>query len=151
MFPIPVCMYYDTIFAMPFINNMMPHFQSRLYRLLRYHLWSRVYILRYHLCNPVCMYYDTFLANPAVHITIPCLQSRLCILRYHIRNPVCWYYDTILAIPCVYITIPYLQSRLYIRAGSSIKPQISSATNAACINNSNATYLVSCWPPWPGC
>ena len=35
-----------------------------------------------------------------------------------------------------------------VRACSSIKPQISSATNAACISNSNVTYLVSCWPPW---
>ena len=31
---------------------------------------------------------------------------------------------------------------------SYIKPQISSATNAACNSNSNATYLVSYWPPW---
>ena len=33
-----------------------------------------------------------------------------------------------------------------VRAGSSIKPQISSATNAACTTNSNShvTYLVSC-------
>ena len=35
-----------------------------------------------------------------------------------------------------------------VRAGSSIKPQISSATNAACISNSNVKYLVSCWPTW---
>ena len=35
-----------------------------------------------------------------------------------------------------------------VRAVSSIKLQISSATNAACISNSNVTYLVSCWPPW---
>ena len=36
----------------------------------------------------------------------------------------------------------------YIRAGSDINPQISSATNVACISNSNVTYFVSCWPPW---
>ena len=35
-----------------------------------------------------------------------------------------------------------------LRAGSSIKPQISSDTNAARISNSNVTHLVSCWPPW---
>ena len=35
-----------------------------------------------------------------------------------------------------------------LRAGSSIKPQISSATKAACVSNSNVTYLVSCRPPW---
>ena len=35
-----------------------------------------------------------------------------------------------------------------LRAGSSVKPQISSATNAACNSNSNVTYLVSCRPPW---
>ena len=33
------------------------------------------------------------------------------------------------------------------RAGSSIYPQISSATNAACNSNSIVTYLVSCRPP----
>ena len=31
---------------------------------------------------------------------------------------------------------------------SRIEPQISSSTNAACISDSNDTYLVSCWPPW---
>ena len=38
--------------------------------------------------------------------------------------------------------------RLQLRAGSSIKAEISSATNAACISNSNLTYLVSCWRSW---
>ena len=50
------------------------------------------------------------------------------------------------------ISFPLLESRscenFWLRAGSSIKPQISSATNAACISNSNVTYLVSCWPQW---
>ena len=44
------------------------------------------------------------------------------------------------------------ERNIYIRAGSSIKPQISSATNVACgsnsnvasNSNSNVTYLVSC-------
>ena len=36
----------------------------------------------------------------------------------------------------------------WIRAASGLNPQISSATNAARISHSNATYLVSCWPPW---
>ena len=35
-----------------------------------------------------------------------------------------------------------------IPAGSGIKPQILSATTAACNSNSNVTFLVSCWPPW---
>ena len=35
-----------------------------------------------------------------------------------------------------------------VRAGSSIKPQISSATNAACNSNSKVTHWVSCRPPW---
>ena len=35
-------------------------------------------------------------------------------------------------------------AKINIRAGSSINPQISSATNAACISNSNVTYLISC-------
>ena len=60
---------------------------------------------------------------------------------------------------CMYIIYNmYASYRIYIikwhiytylvRAGSSIKPQISSATKTACNNNSNVTYLVSCWPPW---
>ena len=35
-----------------------------------------------------------------------------------------------------------------LRAGSGIRPQSSSATNAARISNPKVTYLVSCWPPW---
>ena len=41
----------------------------------------------------------------------------------------------------LYLVIKYL---VYIRAGSSVKPQISSATNVAFISNSNLIYLVSC-------
>ena len=34
------------------------------------------------------------------------------------------------------------KQKLLVRAGSSINPQISSATNAACISNSNVTFRI---------
>ena len=45
---------------------------------------------------------------------------------------------------CSYTPTHDIESVLLLRAGSSIYPQISSVTNAACISNSNVTYLVSC-------
>ena len=75
------------------------------------------------------------------------LISNRCV-RCSIAATVILYLSLGGGIDCVLRSTPGAALTRTIRDGSSTKAQVSSATNTACISNSNVTYLVSCWPPW---